>query len=170
MVTTQYVKFREVTAAPLTRENASGSGLWVVHNICVLWRLNPTMLYLETAWKSRYAHFISSEYGDRQAAHQLDPTRVISFVTRDCEMQITNKKYSSVSGFMGLPTRVCAAAGGSTSYTSISIKWAIPSVTLRVREPPVPAPPTHLHELTACAASLTRRTTQLLPAPLPRGL
>lgn len=82
------------------------------------------MLYLETAWKSRYAHFTSSEYGDQQATHQLDPTRVISFVTRDCEKQITNKKYSSVSGFMGLPTRVFTAAGGSTSCTSISIKWA----------------------------------------------
>lgn len=34
MVTTQYVEFREVTAAPLTGENASGSGLWVGHNIC----------------------------------------------------------------------------------------------------------------------------------------
>lgn len=55
--------------------------------------------------------------------HQLDPTRVISFVTRDCEKQITNKKYSSVSGFMGLLTRVCIAAGGSTSYRSISIAW-----------------------------------------------
>lgn len=128
------------------------------------------MLYLETAWKSRYAHFMSSEYGDQQATHGLDPTRVISFVTRDCEKQTTNKKYSSVSGFMGLLTRIYFAAGGSTSYMSISIKWAIPSVTLHVRELQVPAPPSHLHELTACPASLKRRTTQLLPALLPRGL
>lgn len=29
-----------------------------------------------------------SEYGDQQATHQLGPTRVISFVTRDYEKQI----------------------------------------------------------------------------------
>lgn len=112
---------------------------------------------------------MSSDYGDQQATHQLDPTRVISFVTRDCEKQITNKKYSSVSGFMGLLTRICIAAGGSTSYTSVSIKWAIPSVSVHVREPQVPAPPAYLRELTAYTASLRRRTTQL-SALLPRGL
>lgn len=104
---------------------------------------------------------MSSEYGDQQCTHPLGP----GIIKRKYL-----KKYSSASSFIGLLTKIYTAAGRLTLYTSIYIKSAIPSVTLNVREPQVPALLPRLYELTACAASLKRSTTAFQPTLLPGGL